>query len=265
MVPDDELAVAAAAAGAAVVRRRYGGSFARFDKSPGDFATDADIESERAIVNILREARPADGIVGEELGATALGSAGRTWLVDPLCGTANFAAQTPLMAVNVALQVGNDVAVAASADPLTDEVFWTDGERAFVRRAGADRALVPSSRSGLVDLNLDAPFLNADRFRAVRLLEDPEFVRVSRPRVLSTTLALAWVAAGRHAAYITDGDMRGNVHFSAGIALCRDAGCVVSGLRGEPWNTGAVGLVAAADDQTHELLIKLIDQQFRVV
>jgi hypothetical protein len=34
---------------------------------------------------------------------------------------------------------------------------------------------------------------------------DPRFQERFRPRVLSTTLALTWVAAGRRAAYVTEG------------------------------------------------------------
>jgi myo-inositol-1(or 4)-monophosphatase len=131
--------IAAAEAGAAVVRARYRSSLTRIDKSPTDFATDADIEAEQSIMAVLRAARPTDGFIGEEAGATGPASTtGRTWLVDPLCGTLNYAAQTPLVAVNVALSEGGHVAVAATADPLAGDVFWTDGSRACLRRDGAD-------------------------------------------------------------------------------------------------------------------------------
>src|SRR3990170_4755902 len=61
----------------------------------------------------------------------ATGHADRTWLVDPICGTLNYAAGTPLFAVNVALRENGRVRVAAVADPATGEVFVTDGERAW--------------------------------------------------------------------------------------------------------------------------------------
>jgi myo-inositol-1(or 4)-monophosphatase len=57
---DREVAIAAAEAGAAVVRSRFGEPLARFEKSSGDFATAADIEAEKAILDILRERGPAD-------------------------------------------------------------------------------------------------------------------------------------------------------------------------------------------------------------
>jgi myo-inositol-1(or 4)-monophosphatase len=261
LIKDEELAIAAAQAGAAVVRAKYGAALTRFEKNGGDFATAADIEAEKAIIDVLRSARPDDAVTAEESGRTGATSAKRMWLVDPLCGTLNYAVRSMLVAVNVALRTGTGVTVAASADPFADEMFWTDGIRAYVRRDGVDEQLAPSAESRLVDVNLDPPFPNAPRFRAVRLLADPGFVERFRPRVVSTTLAVAWVAAGRRAAYVTDGHLRDSEHFASGIALCQAAGCVVTGIEGQPLHTGAGGLVVAADRQTHAALLALIGNQ----
>lgn len=256
---DAEVAVAAAEAGAAVVRARFGTALTRLEKSAMDFATDADVDAEQAILDVLRAARPADTVVGEELGTSGDGSSGRTWLVDPLCGTQNFAAQSPMFATNVALRAeAGDIEVAAVADGLATDVFWTDGQATYRRRHGADTALSPSAASRLVDVNVDPPFPNADRFRAVDLLADPAFATRFHARVCSTTLTLAWVAAGRYAGYVTDGDLTHSVHFASGLALCRAAGCVVTGLAGQPLHTGIGGLVAAADEQTHAALLAII-------
>ncbi|RKN47888.1 inositol monophosphatase family protein [Micromonospora endolithica] len=262
-ISDHELAIEAAEAGAAVVRSHYGSSLTHFPKSAGDFATTADIEAEKAILDVLRGARPDDLVVGEESGRTGTGDNGRGWLVDPLCGTVNYAVGNLLASVNVALRTGGRVAVAASADPFTREVFWTDGVAAYVRRAGGDERLEPSAHSGLVDVNLDPPFPNGDVFSAARMLADESFTERFRPRVVSTTLAVAWVAAGRRAAYVTDGQLRDSVHFAAGIALCEAAGCVVTGIDGQPVHTGIGGLVAAADEQTHAALLTLVRHQGR--
>jgi myo-inositol-1(or 4)-monophosphatase len=143
---DAQLAVAAVGAGADVVRARYGSALAPIEKSSTDFATEADLESERVIKALLRAERPADAFFGEESGRAGPASAARTWLVDPLCGTLNYAARTLLAAVNVALQSGGRMTVAACADPFVDEVFWTDGDQAFVRRE-AQAAYCPSRSS----------------------------------------------------------------------------------------------------------------------
>ncbi|MEW1590094.1 inositol monophosphatase family protein [Micromonospora vinacea] len=261
-ITDQAAAIAAAQAGGAVVRSRYGSALTRVMKTAGDFATAADVEAERAVLDVLRAARPDDAVVAEESGRTGTGDNGRTWLVDPLCGTLNFAARTMLASVNVALRVGADVTVAASVDPFADEVFWTDGTAAYVRGAGTDERLVPSAESALVDLNLDPPFPNRDVFLAARMLTDEGFLEQFRPRVVSTSLAVAWVAAGRRAAYVTDRhDLRNSVHFAAGIALCEAVGCVVTGLDGQPLHTGGDGLVVAADERTHAALLRLVRKQ----
>lgn len=258
MTPTDvDVATAGARAGALVVRTLYGRRLDRIGKGAGDFATAADVEAEQAILGVLRAARPGDAVLGEEGGQQGAGPAEavRQWLVDPLCGTFNYAAGNLLVAVNVALRDG----AAAVADPFGGELFFTDGESAFVRRDGThDVLLVPTSATRLVDVNLDPPFPSAPAFRAVDLLAHPRFAEHFRPRVVSTTLALAWVAAGKRAAYVTDGgDLSGSVHFAAGIALCRAAGCVVTGIDGAPVGEGH-GLVAAADEETHGLLMSMI-------
>lgn len=257
-----------------MVRSLYGRRLSRIDKGGGDFATEADLAAEKAILEVLRAARPGDSVLGEEGGEQGSSGAGpggsaRRWLVDPLCGTLNYAAGTMVVAVNVALPGG----AAAVADPFSGEVFATDGERAAWSRVadGSDTPLAPTASTTLVDVNLDPPFPSAPGFRAVDLLGDPAFIERFRPRVVSSTLALAWVAAGRRAAYVTDGgDLSENLHFAAGIALCRAAGCTVTGIDGQPLGGDedegesedgggrGRGLLAAADAETHAQLLSLI-------
>ncbi|BBC91754.1 inositol monophosphatase family protein [Streptomyces griseofuscus] len=178
---DARLAVTAARAGAAVVRDLYGGRLARHEKGAGDFATEADLAAERAILDVLRAGRPDDAVTGEESGPRGGAGARRRWLVDPLCGTLNYAVRTRLVGVNVALRVDGETTAAATADPFTGEVFWTDGTRARLSTGDGDRdddgdgeeKLTPSAASALVDVNLDPPFPNAPGFRAPSLLADP--------------------------------------------------------------------------------------------
>ncbi|WP_189716880.1 inositol monophosphatase family protein [Streptomyces phaeofaciens] len=252
---DADVAIAAACAGADVVRTMYGQRLTRIDKGAGDFATAADVQAEETILGVIRAARPEDAVLGEEGGRQGATDAVRRWLVDPLCGTLNYAVGNMLVAVNVALRNG----AAAVADPFSGEVFFTDGRTASVRQEGVDAPLLPSPATRLVDVNLDPPFPSAPGFRGVDLLAHPDFVERFRPRVVSTTLALAWVAAGKRAAYVTDGgDLSESVHFAAGIAVCRAAGCVVTGIDGAPIGRAGRGLVVAADAETHALLMAMI-------
>jgi hypothetical protein len=118
---DAEVAIAGARAGADVVRSMYGQWLPRIDKAAGDFATAADVAAEEVILDVIRAARPGDAVLGEEGGHQGAADAVRRWLVDPLCGTLNYAVGTMVVAVNVALRDG----AAAVADPFGGEVFFT--------------------------------------------------------------------------------------------------------------------------------------------
>ncbi|MFC6706957.1 inositol monophosphatase family protein [Flexivirga alba] len=252
---DAEVAVAAALAGAEIVRRDYGRDPVRFAKTATDFATQTDLDAEAAIMDVLARHRPTDQRTGEESGNSPEGVAGRRWLVDPLCGTLNFAASTPLVAVNVALLEAGSARAAAAVDPIAREAFWTDGFQAYLRRDG-DLKVTPAPDSGLVEINCDGPL---DRpFVGGQLVHDPALRAAFGPRVISSTLGVAWVAAGRRAAYISDGTFRDNLHFAAGIAIAEAAGCVVSDLCGEPLHTGR-GLIVAADRPTQQAMLALVE------
>jgi myo-inositol-1(or 4)-monophosphatase len=169
---DVEVAIAAALAGAEVVAAGYGSEHSRFAKTATDFATETDVAAERAIVEVLERHRAGDARTGEESGDSGPQTASRRWLVDRLCGTLNFAATTPLVAVNVALVQDGASSAAAVADPVADELFWTDGSRAlFSRGGGPERTLGPTAISGLIEINCDGPL---DRpFVGGQLVHDP--------------------------------------------------------------------------------------------
>jgi myo-inositol-1(or 4)-monophosphatase len=114
----------------------------------------------------------------------------------------------------------------------------------------------------LVDVNCDGP--THQRFVGGQLVADPRFRASYGPRVLSSTLPVAWVAAGRRAAYVSDGHFRDNLHFAAGIALCEAAGCAVSDLAGAPLHAGR-GLIVAADQETLDAMVELVRPHLEAV
>jgi myo-inositol-1(or 4)-monophosphatase len=259
MLTDVEVALTAVSAGADIVRRRFGGELRRLDKGHGDFATDVDIAAEEAIVEIIRTERPDDSIHAEESGATGRSGNHRTWLVDPICGTTNYYAGTGPVAVNVALNQNDRPIAGAVADPLVNEIYWTDGRTSVRRHDQVDQALQPSSRSKLIDINMDPPFPNRDWFRPHVLASDETFTQWFEPRVVSSTIALTWVATGQRAAYVTDGGLLGSVHFAAALAICEAAGVVMTNLAGGSIHTGVEGLLAAADQETHQQLTEIVN------
>lgn len=248
MTSDVDVAAAAARAGAEVAMASYRREVPRHGKGGIDFATDADLGAERAVRELLGELRADDAVVGEEYGGD--GDAERTWLVDPICGTLNYAAGLPLFAVNVALRERGEVRVAAAADPVAGEVLLTDGSTAWSTE-GPDRPFAPDGRNRLVEVEL-----HRQARRSLGLLAEPAFHERWTARGVSTSLGLPWLAAGRLAAYLSEQDVHDSVHYAAGLALCRGAGCLVTDLDGGPVTSGR-GLLAA-DPETHGQLLELL-------
>jgi myo-inositol-1(or 4)-monophosphatase len=253
VTPDVEVAIAAAEAGAAVIRATYGAPVTHYAKSATDFATETDLEAERAIKATVREAFPDDAFLGEEGGLDGPPDATRIWLVDPLCGTLNFAATTPLVGVNVALRDGTDVTAAAVVDPFAGETYWSDGVRARLLTEHGEQEPTPSAVTRLVDLDFDG-----NPAWATAVAGAPGFTPRFGIRGISTSLATTWVADGRRAAYLQHGDVRDSVHFAAPLAVCRAAGCVVTDLCGGPVESGPNGLLVAADGPTHKALLEVL-------
>lgn len=89
------------------------------DRSP---VTDADRAVEQAIKARLAEAAPADAIIGEEFGNS--GSAKRTWIIDPIDGTANFMRGVPVWATLIALSIDGKATVSVVSAPAMGRRWW---------------------------------------------------------------------------------------------------------------------------------------------
>jgi histidinol-phosphatase len=116
------------------------------DASP---VTDADRSVEAALKEILAEERPDDALIGEEYGST--GSGARTWIIDPIDGTANFMRGVPVWGALIALAIdGKPVLSVVSAPALARRWWGAPGVGAQTRDTdGAVRRIVVS---GVVDL-----------------------------------------------------------------------------------------------------------------
>jgi fructose-1,6-bisphosphatase/inositol monophosphatase family enzyme len=94
------------------------------EKAPGEVVTVADQRAEEMISAGLRRMRPGSVVVGEEAVADDpdllrhLRDSDDVWLVDPVDGTANFAAGKRPFALMVALLTGGEPAAAWVLDPM---------------------------------------------------------------------------------------------------------------------------------------------------
>ncbi|MGH2513733.1 MAG: inositol monophosphatase family protein [Candidatus Limnocylindrales bacterium] len=251
----DELATAVAAAQEAgeLLRRGFRQPTRERRKGSHDVVTALDLASERLIMGRLGSRFPTDARLGEETGLSVptlrqRPDGARTWIVDPLDGTVNFASGIPFWCVSIALAVDGQVVVGVIADPLRDELYgavrgqgaWRlgDGVRLEVRRICRVADAVVLADPGRAD----------DR-------EADERVAVIRSRVRSVralgsvALSLTLLASGR-----VDGVVQvrglGAVDIAAAGLLASEAGAVLTDAEVGPWlvvaepNRGT-GIVAA--------------------
>ena len=242
-------------------------------KSAKDVVTEVDHLSEALVLDAIRTRFPGDGILAEESGAhrgpgaakgrdargavvaeTAARSLahGRTWIVDPLDGTINYANGIPFFCVSVGLVVDGRPAAGAIHDPMRGETFSATADGPA--RLGDVSLVVPDKdklSDYVVSLALGGRAV-ATRARAVR-----KAIRVSR-NMGSAALALAYVANGRFDAFIQSGGMSAWDVAAAGL-IAERAGALVTDTRGGPWfdvekATRAFGVLAAPPTHHPELL-----------
>lgn len=89
------------------------------DSSP---VTDADQTTERALKDHLAAKRPEDALIGEEYGNS--GQATRTWIIDPIDGTANFMRGVPVWATLIALAIDGKPTVSVVSAPALGRRWW---------------------------------------------------------------------------------------------------------------------------------------------
>ena len=139
-----ETAVEAARAAETVIRHYYQGTFDVERKADASPVTVADIESERAIKEVLSRAYPEHGFYGEELGHESA-DAEYVWLIDPVDGTKSFVRGYPMFSTQIALMHKGELVVGVSNAPM-----YNGGElMAAAKGAGATMQGQPVAVSGI--------------------------------------------------------------------------------------------------------------------
>lgn len=172
----------AAEAGAAAALRHFRTGVrvdVKPDRSP---VTQADRDSEAAILAVVKAAFPDHGFLGEETGAHAGVGASR-WIVDPLDGTKGFTRGREFWGPLVALEHEGRIVAGAMALPALGETYWAARGRGcwMATAGGAATRLAVSGIAAWSDatLSLGEPHV---------LMAPPMLERVGR---LTTTCSVA--------------------------------------------------------------------------
>ena len=141
---DDDLALAfeLAADAAAISLSWSGGDVPVTTKPDGSPVSEADLEVDRTLIDILGEERPDDGILSEESDEVP-GTSGRRWIIDPIDGTRSFIAGRPGWGNHISLEIDGEIVLGVITRPENDELVWAvAGQGAY--RCGMD---APQDRS----------------------------------------------------------------------------------------------------------------------
>lgn len=220
-----------------------------------DLVTEADLRAERIILDVIQTAFPGDNVLSEEAGARNAAAATRTWIVDPLDGTTNFAHGFPLFAVSIALQLERKPVLGVVYIPSSRELFEAcSGRGAFLNK----RPIRVSTAARIDDalLGTGFPYYVHDKAQRVLSLFGKMILAaqgVRRPGAAS--LDLAYVAAGRLDGFWEEGLKPWDT--AAGALLVEEAGGVLSTYDGTPYSPYDDTLVAA-NPAIHAEMLKIL-------
>ena len=157
------VARSAALVGADVVRAAVRPEVGAAKGLPGDWVTEVDLASERAIAEFLAAETPSVPFVGEELGGAAV--EGLRWVVDPLDGTTNYVHGFWAVGVSVALVEDDRPVAGAIAAPYIGEAWHAalGGGAVWERASGAVECRVSTRPASGAVVATGFPFRRKER------------------------------------------------------------------------------------------------------
>jgi fructose-1,6-bisphosphatase/inositol monophosphatase family enzyme len=241
--------------------RRLGAGDIRTKSGPLDLVTAADEAAERMITQGLQRLFPGCHVVGEEATARdpalldGIAGADLAFVVDPVDGTANYAAGLPLFGTMAAAIVRGEIVAAAIHDPVGDDTaFALRGEGAWIES--------PDGRRADLHVAAPAPLGQMSGAASWRYLPEP-----LRSRVCANLPRLAAVWDYRCAAHEYRMLAAGHCHFllfnrlmpwdhAPGWLLHREAGGFSAQFDHLPYRPSVTrgGLICTPDEASFHLL-----------
>ena len=228
------------------------------EKAPKDLVTEVDLLCEEFLISEITKRYPDDAILSEERGGE-ISQTGRTWLLDPVDGTANFARANPLFCVCISVVESDEVKHAAVAAPRIGDIYHAQlGGGAF-----RDSASGETQQLRVAEIEeLEHSFVGADV--SYRGSNDPRkngtlevFKRCWQVRSIgSAGIRGAWVAAGY--LDVSIGTRNTAWDYAPTALLVSEAGGHISNLTGGPWTYDSDGLLATNNAALHAEVLEIL-------
>ncbi len=224
-------------------------------KGKNDLVTKADEAAEKEIIKAIHEVYPDDDILAEESASETKLTDRRTWIIDPIDGTTNFAHGLPIYCVSIAMWENRQPQTALVLEVNRDEWFtaeagkgaWLNGEKMSVSNIHEPENSLLATGFPYRDLGLVDAYLELFKI----FMHDTRGVR--RPG--SAAFDLCLVAAGRCDGFFEYGLSAWDV--AAGSLLIREAGGVVTDwTEGDDWLFGQ--RIVTGNPHIHQFQLKRI-------
>jgi myo-inositol-1(or 4)-monophosphatase len=209
------------------------------EKAPKDIVTEVDLLCEDLMVRDIRERYPEDAILSEEQGGE-ISTTGRTWLLDPVDGTANYTRGNPLFCACVSIMEGDTVTHAAVAAPRIGDLYHAAIGHGAYRDSPGERVPLRVSSTE----KLEYAFFGADLAFSKGEAGVQRVLSASwQFRALgSAGVRGAWLAAGY--LDVSVGTRNTAWDYAPTALLVAEAGGRVTDLSGGAWTHASDGLVA---------------------
>jgi myo-inositol-1(or 4)-monophosphatase len=257
---DLNIAMEAARAGAEVIRSYTSRSRAQSFELKGlhDLVTEADVATEKQIKQVIQQAFPADLMLAEESFSSKHLTDQRTWIIDPIDGTTNFAHGVPFYAISIALWQDKQPKVGLVYGVAQDEMFTAEaGAGAYLNGDPIRVSETSDHQRALIGTGFPYRDLSViDDYMKIFDIMMRKTHGVRRPG--SAAYDMAYVASGRYDGFYEYALEPWDV--AAGALLIREAGGVVTDWKGgENWLIGR--RITAGNPDIHRWIQQVITEQ----
>lgn len=248
-------------AGAKVLQEYFNGEYEISNKEGiNNLVTEADHESEKAIIKTIREEFPDHFILTEESGELATASTVK-WIIDPIDGTVNFANGIPLCCVSIGVEQNGEMRFGAIYNPFMNEFFFAQkGWGATLN----DKKIQVSKKTEVAKscLVTGFPYTYLDSPNGpLQVFE--RFIRkgIAVRRLGSAAIDLCWIAAGRFDGYYEHS--LNTWDSAAGFLIVEEAGGKVTDFKGAPYSPYQPQIVAT-NGKIHDELLRAINDNWEL-
>lgn len=240
-----------------LLAERFGRALSISNKSELDLVTEADLASEKLIIERIKTFHPRHAILAEESGASATADREASewrWIIDPLDGTTNYAHGYPCFCVSIGLEHKGKLELGVIYDPTRDELFTAErGQGAALN----GRRMQVSQTGNLNSALLCTGFPYDVRERSEFARHFTNFIMNAQAvrRDGSAALDLAYVACGRFDGFWEEGLHPWDV--AAGVLMIEEAGGRVSHYDGGGFDINTAPILAS-NGIVHEQMMRVL-------